>query len=309
MQRLVYILLFLFAAEIFAQDTGVVTTTNVFAPVVDSIKNNEDTIVYSIPYFIPDSILQLADTIAATAEWQPSPPSVFTAQAAGRIIPNPSRKRPQWLFVLFILQMLALIYIKATGLKNIEDSLKAYFNINLSQQLFREQENAISFSMLVQVINFFISTTVMLYLIADYFFKIDNEASVKIVAVIFLFTTLVYFSKYMGYRLLSNLFSFSDEIDLFRFNYFLNQKLLGIFLLPFVYAAAYAPQPYSNYFLLISIAIFVLSIAVRSFKGIVIGSAYLQKHTFHFLLYICTFEIAPVLILIKWLQITGYGQN
>lgn len=268
-----------------------------------------DSMVFSIPYTISDSILKLMDTVVATAEWRESPPSAFAAQAAGRIITNPARKHPQWLFIIFVLQLLVLIYVKATGLKNLEDSFKAYFNTNLSQQLFREQESAISFSALLQMMNFIISSTVLLYLFVDYFFQPNLADSIKIGTIIFLFTATIYFMKYAGYKVISYIFPFSEDIDLFRFNFFLNQKLLGMLLIPFIYVAAYSPDPYNNYFLLVSVIIFASTILVRSVKGLVIGSAYLSKHAFHFLLYICTFEIAPVLILVKWLQLIGYGQD
>lgn len=305
----IYIISFLFSLQAFAQDSIATLNTAIANSFEDSTTANEDSLIYAVPYFIPDSILQLMDTSLATAIWQESPPSVFTANQAGRILANPAKKQPRWLFIVLLLQMLALVYIKKTDRKNMEDSLKAYFNINLSQQLFREQENTISLSMLIQTVNYFLTTTIMIYLITDYFFKIDNAISLKIATIIFLFVLIIYFLKYIGYRFISNIFPFSDEVDLFRFNFFLNQKLIGIILIPFIYAATYIPNPYSLYFLVITVALFILSIIIRSFKGIVIGAAFLQKHTFHFLLYICTFEIAPVLILIKWLQTTGYGQN
>ncbi len=301
------ILFFCCAVNTFGQDS--ITANSIQLTNAVDTTSVPDSAVFAIPYFVSDSILNLMDTVVATAEWQESPPSVFAAQAAGRIIANPARKHPQWLFIIFVLQLLVLIYVKATGLKNLEDSLKAYFNTNLSQQLFREQESAISFSVLLQMMNFIISCSVLLYLFIDYFFQPNVADSLKIGSAIFLFTAVVYFLKYIAYKALSYVFPFSEDLDLFRFNYFLNQKLLGMLLIPFIYAAAYSPNPYSAYFLLASAIIFVSTILIRSFKGLIIGSAYLRKHTFHFLLYICTFEIAPVLILVKWLQLTGYGQN
>jgi hypothetical protein len=301
------ILFFCFSLNTFGQDS-VAIYTNQLTNAIDTVAAH-DSIVLVVPYSISDSILNLMDTLSATAQWQESPPSIFATQAAGRIISNPARKHPKWLFIAFVLQLLILIYVKATGLKNFEDSIKAYFNTNLSQQLFREQESAISFSVLLQMMNFIISCSVLLYLFVDYFFQPNLADSLKIGTVIFLFTATIYFLKYLGYKVISYIFPFSEDIDLFRFNYFLNQKLLGVLLIPFVYTIAYSPSPYNTYFLLISAIIFLSTMLVRSAKGLVIGSAYLRKHMFHFLLYICTFEIAPVLILVKWLQLTGYGQN
>ena len=307
MKYIFYILTIFFFTEAVAQ-TDTVSITSTIGIIEDSTAKT-DTLIMKVPYFIPDSVLAQMDTVSATAKWQESPPSVFAALNAGKIITNPTRKHPVWLFVIFILQLFILVYIKITSIKKVEESVKAYFNINLSQQLFREQESAVSFSVLLQMINFIISCTVMLYLLVDYFFQPPLGDSLKIAAAIFMGTTAIYFFKYIGYRILSVIFPFSEEIDLFRFNYFLNQKLLGILLVPLVYSAAYSPAPYSYYVLSASIALFILCMGIRSVKGLVIGSRYLQRNTFHFLLYICTFEIAPVLVLVKWLQLLGYGQN
>ena len=38
---------------------------------------------------------------------------------------------------------------------------------------------------------------------------------------------------------------------------------------------------------------------IRSFRGLLIGSRFIPLHIFHFLLYICTAEIAPVLVGVK----------
>jgi hypothetical protein len=302
-----FILFFYFSLGAFAQND---TTADAILSIgVVDTASTSDSVVLSVPYFIPDSILQLMDTTVATVAWQESPPSVFKPQIAGRIIVSPARKHPQWLFVVFVLQLLILIYVKVTGLKNLEDSLKAYFNTNLSQQLFREQESAISFSVLLQMMNFLISGSVLLFLLIDYFFQPNPVDSFKIGSIIFLITAFIYFLKFLGYKVLSYVFPFSEDIDLFRFNYFLNQKLLGMLLIPFIYTAAYSPSPYNVYFLYTAVAVFMFSILIRSLKGLIIGSTYLRKYAFHFLLYICTFEIAPVLILVKWLQLIGYGKN
>jgi len=268
-----------------------------------------DTFVFKVPFVIPDSILQLAiDTATQTAKWQASPESIYKSQQAGKIISNQNNKKPNWLFFLFVLQVLILIYLKITSYKNIEDSLKAYFNINLSQQLFREQENNISFGSFIQMINFLFSCALLIYLIVEYYFLPTFTSSINIALAILLFVTLVYLLKYIGYKFLAFVFPFSEEVSVFRFSYFLNQKLLGIFLIPFIYAAAYNSGYWGNFFLTVAIMLFLITILIRTGKGILISMKMIRKNLFHFLLYICAFEIAPVLILLKWLQMLGYGQ-
>jgi len=269
----------------------------------------EDSAIIAVPYFISDSLMQVMDTVKHTVEWKKTTPSGFIPESPGKIIIKDSGRKPQWIFVWFILQLLILIYLKTSYLKRMEEYFKAYFNINLSQQLFRDQESVLSFQVIVVMLNFLLSCSLLIYLLADYFFNPAFSNPSSVILQIFLAVTIIYSAKYAGYLFLENVFPFQDEISLFSFNYFMNQKLLGVLLIPFIYAAAYSELSISKYFLFISAALFLLSLVIRAAKGILIGAKYLRKTAFHFLIYICTFEIAPLLILIKWLQTMANGQN
>lgn len=269
----------------------------------------KDSIIVAIPYFIPDSIIQMMlDTTKHIAKWQPSPPSIYINHEAGKIFLNKKQESPIWLFILFIIQLLILAYLKMSSLKNIEDSLKAYFNLNLAQQLLREQEGVITISGILQVLNFLISISILAFLAIQFYFNVSQYNSFYLYSIIFIAITIIYFLKYSGYKLISYVFPFADEVNNFRFNYFLNQKLLGFALMPLIYASAYNMGYWAKFFLIAALALFIVSVIVRSAKGIIIGLKQLQKNTFHFLLYICAFEIAPILILLKWLHMVGYGQ-
>jgi hypothetical protein len=284
---------------------------------VETIQNNVlatdtvkiDSIIIAVPYLISDSLMSVIDTAKHTVEWKEPATSVFKPEPPGKILIKNSGRQPQWIFVLLILQLLVLIYLKTSYFKRIEEYIRAYFNVNLSQQLFRDQESVLSFQVIVMMLNFLMSCSMLIYLFIDYYFQPAYINSFAVFLQIIIGVTIIYSAKYAGYLSLQNVFPFSDEISLFSFNYFLNQKLVGVVLIPFIYTAAYGTMPISKYFLFISALLFLLSIGIRSFKGILIGAKHLRKNPFHFLLYICTFEIAPLLILIKWLQTLANGQN
>ncbi len=283
-------------------------TTHTSAP--DSSNNEEiaENVSFTsenhIPFVISDSIAAIKSL--NTVEFQESEKKRTEIPPTGKIIERHSFGRQAWWFVLFLAQLSALIYLKAVYFRNMQERWKAYFNLNLAAQLFRDQENTLAVPVLVLMINALLSLSLLIYLLLGNFIPGIRE-SVVLLAQIFLFVSILYGLKYLAYLWLSWVFPFSEEISLFRFNYFLNQKIIGIILVPFTYVAAYLPADVSEYFLFIAVGIFLLSIIIRSLKGLAIGFSYLRRYTFHFLLYICAFEIAPVMIILKWLH--GFGNG
>lgn len=203
-----------------------------------------------------------------------------------------------WLFLLLTFQLLMVVYIRVGFAKSIEDTVKAYFNINLSQQLYREQEPSQPFSAFVLNVNFIISITIFVYLLVKAFAAPTTNPALLIGGIL-LFVTLLYVGKFMMMRLVAWLFPFGDELGFYSFNFFLNQKLLGVLLIPSNFIIAYSPSELTRPIIYISLALIALAYLLRSFRGLVIARNYLYAYKFHFLVYICTLEIAPLLIIFK----------
>jgi hypothetical protein len=275
--------------------------------ITQEIKN--DTFIYTMQYVLADSILRLLDTTRHTVPHQSSQSGSLLPEQPGKIIYRKPDSRPYWIFALFVLQLFVLIYLKVAYLKRMEEYVKAYFNLNLSQQLFREQEAVLSFQVLIMMFNFLLSCSLLIYVMVDYFLHPEYANPLLIFLQIFLAVAIIYAAKYFGYRTIEIIFPFTEEMNFFRFTYFMNQKLLGVVLIPFIYAAVYSEVGAAKFFLFASAGLFLFSIVIRSIKGLMIGAKFLRQNTFHFLLYICTFEIAPLIILMKWLQILAGGQS
>jgi hypothetical protein len=75
--------------------------------------------------------------------------------------------------------------------------------------------------------------------------------------------------------------------------------MMSLFLGPVNLLIAYAPEGFTP--LLINGTLFILALfyVLRSLRGAFIANNYLLYYKFHFLLYLCTVEIAPALVLIK----------
>jgi hypothetical protein len=214
------------------------------------------------------------------------------------IHPRKAAEDRLWLFILLTFQLLLVVYLRVGFARSIEDTVKAYFNINLSQQLYREQEPSQPFSAFVLNLNFIISITIFVYLLIREFLH-PATSPLPLIGGTLLFVTAIYVGKYLLMRIVGILFPFGDEMNFYSFNFFINQKLLGVVLIPSNFIVAYSPSELTRPVIYISLALLAIAYLLRSFRGLVIARNYIYAYKFHFLVYICTLEIAPLLIIFK----------
>lgn len=217
------------------------------------------------------------------------------------IRPRTNNTPPGWLFIIFLLQLFLLVVIRLVFDKDLFAQLRAYFNVNLSQQLQRELENSIPFSTLLLNINGFASLAMLVYLLLNRYtsFQVELLNQGQIFLVILLAISLLYVLKYVVMRISAVVFPITAEMNLYSFNFFLNHQLLGILLIPLNMILAYGQTHTPNIVTIISLSIVCLSFIMLTIKGLGIGRSYFRLYKFHFIIYICTLEIAPILVLYK----------
>lgn len=107
--------------------------------------------------------------------------------------------------------------------------------------------------------------------------------------------------KHLFVGLLGNLYPVGAEVRRYSFLIMLFNCVLGLFLLPFNVLLAFAGdgeliKQFIAFWMLGLVAIFY---AYRSWRSSTIARKFLIADQFHFLLYLCTVEIAPVIVLVK----------
>src|SRR5690606_10647559 len=97
------------------------------------------------------------------------------------------------------------------------------------------------------------------------------------------------------------IFPVQKEIKLYSFSLVIFSSILGLALVPFNIVVAFASENfvemalYGGLVLILAITLFCI------LRGLFLASKYLALHKFHFFMYLCTVEIAPVVIVIKLL--------
>jgi len=146
---------------------------------------------------------------------------------------------------------------------------------------------------------FFLSAGIFVFQVATYYKSISYEFINLVYCTLGII--LFFLSKHFILKFLELIFPISKEIKQYSFTIIIFSIILGILLIPFNVFIAFAQNSmtYSGI-----IAAFIVVIAVylfRSLRGLFIGSKFLSFHKFHFFMYLCAVEIAPLLILVKLL--------
>jgi Domain of unknown function (DUF4271) len=111
----------------------------------------------------------------------------------------------------------------------------------------------------------------------------------------------LFLSKHVLLRIVRWLFpSIKNEIERYNFLIVVFNCVLGFFLLPFNFLVAFASSDDIRLFLALwTLGLGVIFIAYRGIRALGMSMKILTGNQFHFLLYLCSAEVAPALILLK----------
>lgn len=201
--------------------------------------------------------------------------------------------------VILFFTLLKLQYARQLG-----ENITVLLNMNLAQQIYRDREFSAGIFSMLFMLNFILVFSIILYQLPGHFnfsfYSSNVIVNIAICIAVFPFT---YFLKSVFYFFAGLIFSFQNEINFFRFNTKVLYQMAGVVLLPVAVVISIANAPLSDWAFTAAIGILILVYIIRIVKGIGIGARFIRFHLFYFLLYLCAFEIAPILIIIKVIRV------
>jgi len=114
-----------------------------------------------------------------------------------------------------------------------------------------------------------------------------------------LFFTMLYMGKYLFLEITGLIFNARELVKSYIFVVFMVNKVLGFLLVPFILILAFAKPIYYEFSIYGAAVACFLLILYRYLFSITSVRNKLQLSSFHFFLYLCAFEILPLLILYK----------
>ncbi len=212
-------------------------------------------------------------------------------------------KRPipvvNWLFYLLIALIVLVVLVKTFFTKFMNDIFRSFLNLQNALQTLRQQDVQFSLPAILLMANFYVAAG----LFGLMYFKQGSPAfshkDIWFLPLITLGIGAFFTCKVMLYRLSIMLFAPKGEVKTIVLMDFMIAQVVGVLLLPALLIIAYSLEPMRHlawYTLIGLLGFMILYRYVLSWR--IVGS-YLFSNVLHFIIYICSVEIAPVLITIK----------
>lgn len=192
-----------------------------------------------------------------------------------------------------------LAIIRIAFRKYFSDLFKAFFNPALSRRQLKEQLFQTPFPAFLLNLFFNISVGLYLYIVLWHFNYITPDHPLYLIGIFILLFIFIYLVKYIFLRFSGWLFGYPELMNSYIFTLYLVNKILGVVLLPFILILAFSPPVLGKIALNISIIIIILMIVYRYVRVFPTVQNQISFNKFHFFLYLCGFEIAPILIIGK----------
>jgi len=199
-----------------------------------------------------------------------------------------------WVLLIVLVFVAVLLSINRSLITKI---IKVVWYYNHTNTLFRNFGNREFLFYILLFINFTINLAIFIYLYLD---KNHNLTGINLFVKIFVIVTIVYVFKHASIYFFNKVFSSLKSLSKYNFTIFLFNIALGLFLIPINLFSAYGFSYISSIFIIFGIVFIVIFYLLRLFRGLLITYDYFSISIFHFFLYLCTFEILPLLFLSKY---------
>ncbi|HRG87909.1 MAG TPA: DUF4271 domain-containing protein [Chitinophagales bacterium] len=215
-----------------------------------------------------------------------------------------SSHRTGFIFILLMVLLGALTYVKTAFSKQIEEMLQSIVNRNLSQQIFRTQSGEVSFADVLLNANFTIVASLYVrFFLVKYFYVTSLDSYYSVTFLIFLFT-FFYVAKIVSLQFIGKIFELQQACDEYIFNFTTVCKTIGLTLLPALFVFYTASQKFFNFVFALTIFVLILFVLIFIWRALSTVYKLMYRSVYHFFIYVCVVEISSVFLFFKLLTKT-----
>jgi len=227
----------------------------------------------------------------------------FDFSAVAVSIPSNVRKVQGKEVMFYTMMGLLLVFalLKQGFSKYFNDLFRVFFRTTMKTRQIREQLMQTQFPSLI--FNMFFVASAGLYIdFMLHYFKITPFNNFWLLYVYCcLGLAVIYFGKFIGLKVIGWLLNMQKAADGYIFIVFIINKVIGIFLIPFLMLIAFANEPVYSIALVLSWVVIGALLLYRFILGFATIRNEVRFNLFHFFLYLCAFEIVPLLLIYKLL--------
>jgi hypothetical protein len=206
-------------------------------------------------------------------------------------------KEGQFYLLLGILFFLALT--KVVFGKYMHNLFAVFFRVSLKQKQMREQLLQAPLPSLLLNLLFFITGGLYATDLLQYYHLLPDVGFWSLFFCCALVLVVLYLSKLLMLKLTGWIFNMQQATDTYSFVVFLVNKLLGICLLPLLLLIAFSQPAVVSVAITLSWFLVAGLFAYRYITSFGAVRKEIKVSRFHFFLYLCAFEIIPLLLIYK----------
>ena len=210
-------------------------------------------------------------------------------------------KGKEGFFYSIIALLLFFALTKNAFSRYLDDLFRVFFRTTLKQRQTREQLMSAPLPSLLFNILYVLSAALFITLILQHF-RLGDEYnfwilfSYSIAGLIIIYTI-----KFLALKVFGWILGISEATNTYIFIVFTTNKILGILLLPFIVGLAFTEKNFYEGLLSLSLCLVAALFIYRFYLSFVSVQKQITINFFHFLLYIFSFEIVPLLLINKLL--------
>ncbi len=182
--------------------------------------------------------------------------------------------------------------------------LSSIFNESVMTQLYRRRSGGQVGALSLCYFFFLLSAGFFIYLFS---LRLDIDLGVGTWGSWLTFTLIVMAGtglKFVVLFILGRVYPLRKELSHYVFALMVFSIIAGLVLVPINLLTSYAPPPLRPYFLYGGLGMLILVYFLHLLRGLFIANRYMGSRPLHFLLYLCTIEIAPILLVYRYLHTT-----
>lgn len=225
------------------------------------------------------------------------------AEPVSFLVDFKNKKNADSVFYLVAGVVLLLAFFKFFYSRYFTNLFRVFFNTSLRQSQLTDQLLQAKFPSLLFNIFFIISGGIYTYFLLLYYKLMDNESMGLMMAASVLVLGIIYFIKFCTLKFTGWVTGFTEITNTYVFIIFLINKIIGIFLVPFIIIISFSENVIVKIAILISLMSIGLLLLLRFFRSYGLLQNQLKISRFHFTLYIAGIEILPLLLIYKGLML------
>lgn len=200
------------------------------------------------------------------------------------------------LLLFFYYALIRVVFYKYMG-----DLFTLFFRATLRQQQLREQLLQSPLPSLLMNVLFVMTGSLYAALLTKYNGLLPNTDFWLLAIYCMILLVSIYLVKFVVLKTLGWILKISRATDIYLFVVFMVNKVAGIFLLPVLLFLAFPVPAFSPVIIALSLFVLCLLLGYRFLISYRLIRSEIKVSLFHFFIYLCAFEIAPLLLLYKLL--------